>query len=125
MVVDKRVKGCPNENCSLHKEKLKQKPDMNYCPMCGEKLVFVCAKCFCEIENIDYDHRICALCEVKRSQKKGAVAGAAKDGAKAVGKLALGVAVGVGGKAIPQLQKGMVSKYGKIAVDVGKKILKL
>lgn len=66
---DKRAKGCPTENCVMHTEKVKQSADNDFCPKCGAKLVYVCKKCFRQIEDIDPKHQICELCEAKAEEK--------------------------------------------------------
>ena len=69
MQKDKRKKGCPNEACELHKKQVKQGVEVDYCPKCGTKTIFVCEKCFCEIQDIDEKHIICDRCEAERKQK--------------------------------------------------------
>lgn len=66
---DKRAKGCPTENCVMHTEKVKQSADNDFCPKCGAKLVYVCKKCFRQIEDVDPKHQICELCEAKAEEK--------------------------------------------------------
>lgn len=70
MTKDKRVKGCPTEGCQMHDEKKRRPADDEFCPKCGARLIFVCKKCFCEIEDIDSDHRICARCEAELKDKQ-------------------------------------------------------
>lgn len=67
---DKRKKGCSNEHCIHYINKVKQASDSNYCPKCGSKLTYVCAKCFCEIEDIDPKHRICPKCKKEADEKR-------------------------------------------------------
>ena len=69
MQKDKRKKGFPNEACELHKKQVKQGVEVDYCPKCGTKTIFVCEKCFCEIQDIDEKHIICDRCEAERKQK--------------------------------------------------------
>ncbi len=82
MAIDMRVKGCPNISCEMHTKKRRQKVNVNYCPVCGEKTVFVCRRCFREIEDLGPDHSICALCEAKQKERIAKV----KETAKNVGK---------------------------------------
>ena len=95
---DKRVKGCPNESCECRLKKIKYKATVDHCPKCGSRLIYVCPKCFSEIEDIDSSHRICKLCEAKNQETKDKAVGFAKNAAKKVGAgaLAIGVAVGSG-----------------------------
>lgn len=70
MVKDRRVKGCPNERCEMHILKVKQDGDDNYCSKCGERLIYVCAKCFRQLEGTDEKGRICRQCEVEIKDKR-------------------------------------------------------
>ena len=100
MAKDKRVKGCPNEACEMHTKKKKQPAENDYCPKCGAKLIFVCEKCFCEIEDIDSKHKLCLRCEAEASEKKEKMKEDVKNmGSKVVAFGAAGVAaVGAGMK---------------------------
>lgn len=122
---DKRIKGCPNEVCQMHTEKVKQKPDMYYCPKCGTPLIFVCDKCFCEIEDIGPDHNICAGCSAIQAQNKRNQIEAIKNVGKTLGAGAAALGVAVFSKALPVLKKGVVDKGAKIVVEIGKTVLKL
>ncbi len=110
MVIDKRKKGCPNEKCEMHKKKKFQSLENDYCPKCGTKLVFVCTKCFRQIEDIDYKHRICSLCEAKEAEKKQRM----KDNAVNVGRVAAAVAA-------PAV--GLIGKAGKKVFDDNKSVI--
>lgn len=70
MPKDKRKKGCPNKNCEMHANGKFQTVENDFCPKCGAELVFVCSKCFTEIEDKGAAHRICKGCEAKADQKK-------------------------------------------------------
>ena len=122
---DKRSKGCPNEACEMHRDRVKQSPEMNYCPKCGETLIFVCNKCFCEIEDISPDHKICASCEAIQAQKKNERIEKMKKAGKTAGTGVIALGTAVIAKASPQLQKAVIDKGAKIFVDLGKKVLKL
>ena len=123
MAKDNRKKGCPNRNCTYNQKKVFQKADVNYCPKCGTPLVLVCAKCFSEIEDRGFEHKICAHCEAKAEQNMDKV----KDGLKKAGQVAVSTAVALGGaiasKALPQVKKVVADKGAKIAVDVVKHIV--
>lgn len=123
MAKDSRKKGCPNIDCVNYKNKIFQKADVDYCPKCGTTLVFVCARCFCEIEDSGSEHKICAHCEAKADQNKDKI----KDGLKKAGQVAGSAAVALGGavaaKALPEIKKVVVDKGEKIVVDKGAKIV--
>lgn len=104
---DKRVKGCPNVNCEMHKNKKQQDNKNDYCPKCGTKLVYVCKKCFKEIEDNGPSHTICSLCEAKEEEKKQKMA----DDLKNVGTVALSAGAGI---------VALASKAGKKVIDDNK-----
>lgn len=116
MAKDRRAKGCPNETCPMHKEKKKQPAGNEYCPKCGSKLIYVCEKCFAEIEDIDYSHKKCKRCEAEAAERKEKAKNAVKNTAGKVG--AVGIAVA--GSAAAGIQK----EGTKQAADVGSKIVK-
>ena len=70
MPKDKRKKGCPNTKCERNKKKYSYKATDQYCTICGEKLLFVCADCFKRIEDTDMRHKYCAICEANREDRK-------------------------------------------------------
>jgi DNA-directed RNA polymerase subunit RPC12/RpoP len=116
VVKDKRVKGCPNDLCSMHINRKKQPVDNNYCPKCASKLIFVCEKCFTEIEDIDYSYKKCKRCEAEVNEKKKK----ANDSVKNVaGKIAT-IGAAVVGVAAAGIQKEGV----KQATNVGTKVVK-
>ena len=65
--MDTRRKACPNENCETYRKK-KFDSKTNYCPICGEKLIYVCASinCYNPIEDKGPKHRICESCVQER-----------------------------------------------------------
>lgn len=69
-MADSRKKGCPNPRCKMNIKRVKQKSNVDYCPVCGERLVFVCSKCFCEIEDLGPKHKHCRNCEAIAADKK-------------------------------------------------------
>ena len=116
MAKDKRVKGCPNEACPMHNEKKKQPAENEYCPKCGSRLIFVCEKCFAEIEDIDYSHKKCRRCETETAEKKEKVKDTVKNAEGKVGAagiLVVGAAV-----------KGMQKEGGRQAAAAGSKVVK-
>ncbi len=127
MSKDRRVKGCPNEKCVMHLDKKKLDSDNEFCPKCGTKLIYVCARCFTEIEDLGTSHRKCRHCEAEAEAKK--------EKAKELGKKAIAKAgaagVTVGGAIVAGMQKEgvkqAVSAGGKIvkkAVEVAPKVMK-
>lgn len=125
MSKDNRKKGCPNINCQMNVKKVKQTAENDFCPKCGTKLIFVCSKCFDEIEDLGKKHRICKKCEIEAAEKAAKGKAKAKDivgkGLKAVGTVAM---VGVtaftseGGK---QVRK-KAAEVGKKAAQVAFKM---
>ena len=65
---DKRIKGCPNVNCPDFMDKKKYSPDDHYCRKCGTPLVFVCARCYRPVKDIE-GLRICPDCKGKPEKK--------------------------------------------------------
>ncbi len=122
MAADKRKKACPNEECERHQKKIMLKATEEFCPKCGTKLIYVCAKCFREIEDIDPKHKICSLCEAKEQEKKVAAA----DKAAKAGKVAAGfvgtIVIGAGAKIAKNLEKDAIDKTVEIAEQVVKKV---
>ena len=85
---DKRIKGCPNVNCQDFMDKKKYSPDDHYCRKCGTPLVFVCARCYRPIKDIE-GLRICPDC--KGRPEKKVTRAAKKAGEKAMKKAEEGV----------------------------------
>lgn len=108
--MDTRKKACPNEKCDLYKKK-KFPNTTNYCPNCGEKLVFVCKaiNCYKPIEDIGPKHSVCEECEAKRKDK---IDNVVKGGKKVVGA-AVGIVVTVFSKESRQLVEKAVEKAAK------------
>lgn len=128
MQKDKRKKGCPNEACELHKKQVKQGVEVDYCPKCGTKTIFVCEKCFCEIQDIDEKHIICDRCEAERKQKLEETKEKGKEIAAKGGKVIIGfvgsIIVGVGNGIKKEGVKQAVKKGGDIAIKVINKVAK-
>ena len=121
MLIDRRIKSCPNEACECHMKK-KYKADDQYCTKCGEPLIFVCAKCFCEIEDLGYKHIICKACEAKAQERKERIKDTVKTkGAKAIGG-ATPIAVGIGNTLLKNGQKGVVNNGAKALKEVAEKV---
>lgn len=65
---DKRIKGCPDPGCERHVEHYKYKADDQFCTQCGARLVYVCAKCFEEIEDSEDQRRYCYNCKPEKEK---------------------------------------------------------
>ena len=65
---DKRIKGCPDPGCERHTGHYKYKADDRFCTLCGSQLVFVCAKCFKEIEDTEDHRRYCEDCKPEKQK---------------------------------------------------------
>ena len=126
--IDNRKKGCPNTECQMNSKKKQFNTDTNYCPTCGTKLIFVCKKCFSEIEDIGSKHKLCSLCEAEIEEKKKNAADKAKDiagrAAKGVAGAVAAVGVGIGGKLLKDGKKGAIDAGVKVVKDAAKAILK-
>ena len=81
--MDTRRKACPNENCDTYKKR-KYESKINYCPICGEKLIYVCASmnCYNPIEDKGPKHRICESCVQERKDLQDNVVNNCKKGGK-------------------------------------------
>lgn len=124
MSKDKRKKGCPNTNCQMHIKEVKQDAENEFCSKCASKLVFVCTKCFSEIEDKGAKHRICEICKAKQQEKREK----AKEQAKGVAKIAV-VPVGAVAKVavdafVGESKQVVVKKAAKIGKDAAKVVLK-
>ena len=69
--MDLRKKACPNECCKTHRKK-KYSAKINYCPECGEKLIYVCKAhgCFKPLDEAEPEHSYCRECRTKREDRK-------------------------------------------------------
>lgn len=108
MVKDHRKKGCPNEACERNKKKIKLSATEEFCPKCGSKLVYVCTKCFKEIEDIDTKHKVCRLCEAQAADKKQKVGDIAKKAGGGVVGIVAPVVIGVAQKVAKDEKKQFV-----------------
>ena len=73
MTKDKRVKACPTLTCKRYKKEYKYKATDNYCTICGAKLVYVCEKCFEQIEDEGTEKKRCEKCEAERQERRDAI----------------------------------------------------
>lgn len=88
----KKLKGCFNKDCKAYFRKDKFQDDYEYCPMCAQKLSYVCTnkKCYNLLEN-----PLVGLCEdcikekeKQKEQRKETMEKAVDIGNKAVEKVA-------------------------------------
>ena len=62
----KAYKACVNRECKSFKRKEHYKDEYNYCPICGDKLEYVCADCW---KVLDHNtEKYCASCKAKHIQ---------------------------------------------------------
>lgn len=64
----KAYKGCVNRECKSFKHKKHYRDEFEYCPICGEKLEYVCADCWKVMEHST--ERYCASCKAKHEQNR-------------------------------------------------------
>lgn len=94
MAKDKRRKGCPNPACQNHARHVYQKPEQNFCPLCGTKLTCVCQSCFCELDEAAVQ-TICSSCEAAKQEKKDRNMARLTAAVSAVGGVTAGAAAAV------------------------------
>lgn len=122
MKKDTRIKGCPNEQCEMHIERKKQDSANDYCPKCGAKLTYVCAKCFREIEDTPEKYKICLSCYKKAKEKKQRKINQAKHVAGKAKKIVAPAAIVVLDKAAKK--GGAIGIGAQVAEEVAKAVLK-
>lgn len=110
MTIDRRKKGCPNPECSQRIKKKFFGLDDRFCPKCGEKLIYVCVKCYSQIEDIGPKHRICKKCEIEKQEKKEDKKNNAKKTAEAAGVAAAGVVIKKGAPKAAEFVKKVINK---------------
>ncbi len=127
-MADTRKKGCPNEGCKHHEKKIKMKAEYRYCPLCGAELVYVCAKCFDEIEDLGPKHKICKRCEIEAKDKRDQVVDKVKGGAKkaggAVAAAGGAVVMGIGAKVLKDAKSEAIKKGVKVIEETAKAVIK-
>lgn len=122
--MDLRKKACPNEFCKTHRKK-KFNSKVNYCPECGEKLIYVCKShgCFKPLDEAEPEHSYCNECRTKREDRKENVKAVAKKGAKSVSVVVIAPAVKVIQKDGAKLAEQVAHKAVNVAAEVIKKKL--
>ena len=100
----KAFKGCVNNRCKAYKKE-HYKDSFDHCPVCGEKLEYVCADCWKVMD--DNSEKYCASCKAKREQKREQI--------KSAGLKVLG---GVGAVGVAAWNnKDKLVKVGKVVVN--------
>ena len=123
-MTDSRKKGCPNSGCQMNQKKIKQKSSEVYCPKCGSRLVYVCSKCFREIEDISPKHKYCLNCEAVADDRKDRVKEGLKKTAGAAGAAAVSVVAFVGRKGLDTAKKEVANVVSRITKDAINNVLK-
>lgn len=62
------IKSCLNEECKSYIHKTKYNDAYIYCPMCGEKLAYVCADCWTRLPHST--EKLCPECKEKRKLRR-------------------------------------------------------
>lgn len=90
-----RIKGCVNDSCSAHLNKVKYKEVEFYCSICGEPLSYVCKDCYTQLP--DGNSKYCVRCQAKHADNRDkAKKNVAKIGGGVVAGVGVVVAVGKG-----------------------------
>lgn len=118
--MDTRRKACPNENCETYRKK-KFDSKINYCPICGEKLIYVCASmnCYNPIEDKGPKHRICELCVQERKDLQDKVVKNCKKG----GNVAIAFIGGAAAVFANALKNSGEKELNKIAKDMANNVI--
>lgn len=122
MPKDKRKKGCPNKNCEMHANGEFQTVENDFCPKCGAELVFVCSKCFTEIEDKGIKHHKCEHCKLEAQEKREKIKETIKDASKPI-ITGLG---GVATVAVTSFSKDLTKhaeEIGKVAAEKAIKVV--
>lgn len=115
----KAFKGCVNPECAVYKKKHYKNED-DYCTKCGEKLYYVCADCWKQLDT--NKEKYCITCKAIRDDKKDQRAEKTKETVKKVGATfaATGPIIVAAAKNVQQIEKS-----GKTLVEAGGKIIKV
>ena len=74
---EKRVKHCPNPDCTRAATKYKFNADDTYCTECASELVFACASCGGPLDDQGPEHKLCAYCQAEKARHRQQVVGKA------------------------------------------------
>ena len=67
--MEKSVKGCMNKECIIYKKKTKIGTEDNDCAECGQKLTYICRKCYADLGDRT-DVVFCQDCIDEKARKK-------------------------------------------------------
>ena len=111
-------------NFVRHTEKKKFNSKVNYCPECGEKLIYVCKShgCFKPLDEAEPEHSYCNECRTKREDRKEKAIKKKKKGAEVAGFVAV-PAIKVLKKEAPKIAEQVAEKAVNVAAEVIKKKL--
>lgn len=113
MSTDLRKKGCPNEECERHQRKVMLPATEEYCPKCGTPLIYVCARCFKEIEDTDPSHRICSLCEAQIQERNARIMNTGAKVIEGISAVISPVVLGAFSSIGKGIEKGLVGPISK------------
>ena len=110
-------------NVVRHTEKKKYNSKVNYCPECGEKLIYVWKAhgCFKPLDEAEPEHNYCRECRTKREDRKEKTIDVAKKGAKAASVVVIAPAIKVIQKDGAKLAEQVSHKAVNVAAEVIKK----
>lgn len=119
--MNSRKKACPNEQCKTYQKK-KYNAKVNYCPECGEKLIYVCKThgCFKPLDETQPKHEYCFECETKREDRKYQAKQIAKKAGAGVAVVAVPFVKAIESDAV-KVAKNAGHKVVDIAINVAKK----
>ncbi|MBR4896230.1 MAG: hypothetical protein IKZ41_07370 [Clostridia bacterium] len=121
MANDRRKKGCPNSSCERNKNKVKLPATEEYCPKCGTNLVYVCKKCFCQIEDTGREHTLCLSCQAQKEERNKKIIDKSKNIGTAVLVTAGTVATGIITKAAKVAENETTKKITGVITDAFRK----
>lgn len=90
----KAIKSCVNPECESKIKKIKYNDKYIYCPMCGEKLTYVCADCWTPLPHST--EKYCPECKENRRLKREEQQQKVMDGSLKVAKVTAEVIGAVG-----------------------------
>ena len=66
----KHKKGCFNKECEANEDEIKYPSNYKFCPMCGQKISYVCANRTCYKPLANVRKRYCDDCRAEQTEKK-------------------------------------------------------
>ena len=123
-ITETRRKGCPNENCERHINKVMLMPTEEYCPKCGTRLVDVCSMCFQQIDGDEIQRGLCRKCAKKPIRKSISTNNKSKVWISAKGVITP-VVIGITGIVVRDMQKCAIDKGARAVKPVIKDAVKM